>query len=275
MNCPNSECSAEVPAHERNCVVCGTDAGCPNVRAALEVIEVKSLTVRVEEAQKYAKSVGAERVLSEFCDAVRSAKAVVSLPVSRVNELVSSDNALYGTFYQCVDADSRLPESNEWDSLRQSVDALVFPYYFKEIRFGALTLDGRGVAKYGGLSMLLRDAAIRNRATVFEENTVTFVNKRVHRGDAIPTGYRAVWDSRDRLAAAKIGPKIVSSTTKEEFPALLLDGDDFIEVHIFGPIHRKAIEKLTGKRPRQRTDRVLLKSIERKVKELGAEFEVE
>ena len=106
MNCLNGECSAEVPAHVRNCVVCGTDAGCPNVR---------------------------------------SSKAVVSLPLSRVNELVSSDNSLYCTYYQGVDADSRLPESNEWDSVRQSVDALVFPYYFKEIRFGALTLDGRRI----------------------------------------------------------------------------------------------------------------------------------
>ena len=100
------------------------------------------------------------------------------------------------------------------------------------------------------------------------------MRKHVPKGSAVPPGYRAVWDSRERLAAAKIAPRILSSTKKEEFPALLLDGDDFIEVHIFGPIHRRAIEKLTGKRPRQRTDRVLLKSIKRKVEEVGAEVEV-
>ena len=274
MNCPNGECSAEVPAHKRNCVVCGTDAGCPNVRVASEFIEVRALALRFEQARTNAKSVGSEQVFSEFCNAVRSSKAVVSLPLSRINELVSSDNSLYGTFYQGVDADSRLPESNEWDSIRQSVDALVFPHYFKEIRFGALTLDGLGVAKYGDLSIVLRDVAIRNRTSVFEENTIEFVRKHVPKGSAVPPGYRAVWDSRERLAAAKIAPRILSSTKKEEFPALLLDGDDFIEVHIFGPIHRRAIEKLTGKRPRQRTDRVLLKSIKRKVEEVGAEVEV-
>ena len=230
--------------------------------------------MRVEKAQADAKSAGTEQVLAEFRDAVRSSKAAVSLPLSRVNELVSSDNTLYSTFYQGVDSHSRLPESNEWDSVRQSVDALLFPYYFKEIRFGALTHDGFGVAKYGGLSIVLRDAAIRNRASVFEENTFEFVRKHVPKGSAIPAGYRAVWDSRDSLAAAKIAPRIFSSTKKGEFRTLLLDGDDFIEVHIWGPIHRRAIEKLTGKSPRQKIDRVLLESIKRKVKEVGAEVEV-
>ena len=273
MSCPNGECLADVPAHERYCVVCGTDAGFPNVRAALEINEVKALTWRVEKAHTYAKSVGAQGVLSDFRDAVRSAKAVISLPLSRVHALVSSDNSLFGTFYKCVDADARLPETNEWDTVRQSVDALVFPYYFKEIRFGALSLDGLGVAKYGGLSMTLRDTMIRKRTSVFEENTIEFVNKRVPRGDPIPVGYRATWDSRDQLAAAKVAPQMASFTKKEEFPNLLINGDDFMEVHIFGPIHRRAIEKLTGKYPNNKSDRVLLKSVERKLKEVGAEYE--
>lgn len=274
MNCPNDECSAEVPPHKRNCVVCGADAGCPNVRAASEFVEVRALALRFEQARNNAKSVGAEQVFSEFCYAVRSSKAVVSLPLSRINELVSSDNSLYGTFYQGVEADSRLPEINEWDSIRQSVDALVFPHYFKEIRFGALTIDGLGVAKYGGHSIVLRDVAIRDRTSVFEENTIEFVKKHVPKGCALPAGYRAVWDARDRLAAAKVAPEFCSSTKKEDFPSLLLDGDDFVEVHIFGPIHRRAIEKLTGKRPKQRNDRVLLKSIERKLKEVGAQVKI-
>ena len=238
-------------------------------------MEVRALDLRFEQARTNTKSVGAEKVFSEFCNAVRSSKAVVSLPLRRIHQLVSSDNSLYETFYQSVEADSRLPEINEWDSIRQSVDALVFPHYFKEIRFGALTLDGLGVAKYGGLSIVLRDVAIRNRTSVFEENTIEFVKKHVPQGSAIPAGYRAVWDARDRLAAAKIAPEFCSSTKKEDFPSLLLDGDDFIEVHIFGPIHRRAIEKLTGKRPRHKSDRVLLKSIERKVKEVSAQVKIE
>ena len=274
MNCPNSDCSAEIPAHVRFCVVCGTDVGCPNVRAASDVEEVQALDERVEKAHAHAKSVGAGEVLESFFKAVKSSKAVVSLPLGRIKELVTSDNSLYGTFYQGVEADMRLPEGNEWDSIRQSVDALVFPYYFEEIRFGALTLDGIGVSKYGNLSIVLIDSAIRNRSTVFEENTIEFVRSHKLIGDVIPPGYRAVWDSRDKLATAKLAKKIRSSTTNEEFPKLLLDGDDYIEVHIYGPIHRRAIEKLTGTRPTNRYDRVIFESIEHKMREVDAEVEV-
>ena len=274
MNCPDDACSAEVPSHLRNCVVCGTDAGCPNVRAATEASEVTALALRYKKAQSHARSVGTEQLLTLFSEAVRSSKLVISLPLANLNKLVSDDNSLLGTFYQGVEADIRLPENNEWDPFRQSVDALIFPYYYQEIRFGALSLNGHGVAKFGELSVVLKDTAIRNRSTVFEGNSIEFVRKHVAQLSAIPPGYRAVWDSRDKLAVAKTSTKILCSTKIKDFPTLLMDGDDFIEVHVFGPIHRKAIEKLTGKRPRQRDDRLIFKSIERKAKEVGMEVEV-
>ena len=211
--------------------------------------------------------------MDSFCDAVRNSKAVISLTIGRLNKLVSSDNSLYETFYQSVDADSRLPEDNEWDRLRQSVDALVFPYYYDQIRFGALTLDGLGVRKYGDLSIVLKDISIRSRATLFEKDTIEFVKSNIQTGISIPPGHRAVWETRDRLAAAKIATNILASTKEASFPALLLDGDDYIEVHIFGPIHRRAIEKLTGKRPKPKADRLIFRSIERKMKEIGVEVE--
>ena len=274
MNCPNIDCSEEVPAHVRNCVVCGTDVGCPNVRAASEFEEVQALDERILKANAHAISVGAREVLESFCEAVNSSKAVVSLPLGKLNELVASDNSLYRTFYQDVAADMRLPEGNEWDSIRQSVDALVFPLYFEEIRFGALTLDGIGVSKYGKLSIVLKDAAIRNRSTVFEENTIEFVRSHELIGDVIPPGFRAVWESRGKLATAKLAPRVSSSTSSEEFSSLLLDDDDFIEVHIYGPIHRRAIEKLTGTRPTNKYDRAIFKSIKHKMREVDAEVEV-
>ena len=274
MNCLNEECNAVIPAHSRYCVVCGNDAGYPNVRAASQVSEIDALQDRVESARKYAMSVGAEHVLNSFCDAVRNSKAVITLPLGRLNKLVSSDNSLYESFYQSVDADSRLPEDNEWDRLREPVDALVFPYYYKQIRFGALTLDGKGVRKFGDLSIVLKDTSIRSRTTLFEKDTIEFVKSNIQEGISIPPGHRAVWETRDRLATAKIATNILASTKEESFPALLLDGDDYIEVHIFGPIHRRAIEKLTGKRPKSKADRLIYRSIERKVKEIDVEVEV-
>ena len=275
MRCPNHDCAADVPEHERHCVVCDSDAGYPNVRAASQPEELAALQDRADEARVYAESEGIGQVLDEFREAAGGAKAVVAMPVAKLSELVSSDNALYRSFYKDIEAGNRIPESNEWDPIRQSADALLFPHYHPELKFGALALDGLGVAHFGGVSVTLRDGMIRERASVFEENTVDFVRKhRIVVGDPLPKGYRAKWESRGELAAAKLARKIVNSMTRDEFPNLLRDGGDFVEVHVYGPIHRRAIERLTGSRPTRREDRVLLRSIKRKMEEIGASFEI-
>jgi len=53
MKCLN--CHEEIPDHVRSCVVCGTDAGYPNVRAALRNEEVSALKLRVKEAEEWGK----------------------------------------------------------------------------------------------------------------------------------------------------------------------------------------------------------------------------
>jgi len=49
--------------------------------------------------------------------------------------------------------------------------------------------------------------------------------------------------------------------------------DDFIEVHIWGPIHRTAIERVVGPKAKSREDRVLWNSLETKLSEVGAVLE--
>jgi len=111
-----------------------------------------------------------------------------------VSELLSSDNTLFATFYQSVHGDARLPEDNEWDRIRQSVDSLLFPYYYDQLRYAALSVDGSGVTGYGEYCVVLKDAAITNRASVFEEDTVLFVkHHRIVAGDPLPPGFRAIW----------------------------------------------------------------------------------
>jgi hypothetical protein len=199
----------------------------------------------------------------------------VCRPLAQLNEILSSDNQLYATFYQNVQANSRLPQDNEWDRIRQAVDALLFPYYYEDIRFGALSLDGSGVSGYGDYCISLRQAAIRERASVFEENTILFIKKRrIVAGDVLPLGYRASWKNRAMLAAAKLGGRLNPATTSDEYQALLIPlsarDADFIEVHIFGPIHRLAIKHLSGPQPRKKADKLILRSIIRKLNEIGA-----
>lgn len=273
------KCSEDICEHERVCVVCGADAGFPNVRAALQPDEVNALEIRVKKAVENARSQGCESILDKFREVVSRSSAIVCCSLSKLSELLSSDNQLYQTFYQAIGSEARLPEDNEYDNIRGAIDSLIFPHYNEHIRFGALSVDRSGVSGYGGYSMVLREATIGDRATVFEENTISFVqNKRIVAGDPLPLGYRSTWGNRDMLAAAKLGIKITATTSEDDFPEILLSSrdknSDFIEVHIYGPIHRRAIEHISGPEPRPKADKVLFRSVQRKIKEIGATVEL-
>lgn len=277
MKCPN--CHEEVPDHVRSCVVCGTDVGYPNVRAALRDEEVSALNLRVREVQEDANLRGCKSVLEKFRDCAARSSVVISCSLGKINELLSSDNQLFATFYKAVGGETRLPEDNEWDRIRQAVDSLLFPYYADHIRFGSLSIDLTGVSSYGNYSMVLKELAIRDRATVFEENSIMFIKKhRIVAGDPLPLGYRTTWMNRSSLALAKLGKRLTPTIAEAEFPKLLATSDtadpDFIEVHIYGPIHRRAIEHLSGPVPRRKADKVLLKSACRKLREIGATMEI-
>ena len=273
MKCLN--CHEEIHEHLRYCLVCGADAGYPNVRAALRDEEVTALQSRVKEAEEDANLRACKRVLEEFRESISESSAVINCSLGRINELLSSDNALYASYYKAVGGEARLPEDNEFDRIRQSIDTLLFPYYAENIRFGALSIDRTGISRYGNWSMVLKESAIRDRATVFEENSIMFIKRhRIVPGDPIPLGCRATWTNRSALTTAKLTKRLASTTTRSEFPKLLADSNntnpDFIEVHIYGPIHRRAIEHLSGPEPRHKADKVLHRSVGRKAKEIGA-----
>ncbi len=276
MKCPN--CQEEVPEHVRACVVCGNDVGYPNVRAALRTEEVEALELRINETEEYVDSRGCKSILENFRDVVAHSAAVVCCPLGKLSELVSSDNQLHQTFYQAIGSEARLPEGNEWDKIRESVDSLLFPHYHEHICFGSISIDRTGISGYG-YSMVLKEMVIKDRSTVFEENTTLFVKRhRIVAGDPIPLGYRAPWMKRDLLAIAKLGMRLTPQTTKADFSNLLASSDDrdadCIEVHIYGPIHRRAIEHLSGHKPHRRADNVVLKSVIKKLKDIGATVEI-
>lgn len=279
VTCRNPECGEGVPAHLRHCVVCETDAGCPNVRAADNIREKHALAQRVREACDDAEARGCIEQLGKFQDAVMQSKAVIARSVAKISELVNNDNELYSTFYQQIDAKSRLPEDNEWDAGRESVDSLLFPHYHKEIRFASLSLNERGLPGYGGLTLVLKDGAIRDRATVFEKNTMVFCREHsVVAGSSVPIGFRAVWKDRADLAVAKLHTEITADTTDAHFPEILVPSSgertsDFVEVHVYGELHRRAIAKVTGKEPKEKADKLLLRSVKTKLASLGVPVE--
>jgi hypothetical protein len=277
-----SSCKRPVPDHVRSCPFCQGDVGFPNVRAANSSQEKAALLERLKTARVSTRARNCEQVLNEFGDAVKESKAIICRRLSVIQRLMSSDNELYTTFYRQVGSEVRLPENNIWDRGRSAVDATLFPHYYPEIVFGALSLDNRCPSKYGAYVMVLREQMIQQRATVFEENSFVFCQSKhkIVTGDPVPSGYRTIWQERDQLAMAKLHSKLDAGTRANEFPRILFtpgkdeSDQDFIEVHIYGPIHRAAVETVAGPEPRAHADKAILRSLKKKLTEVGAKLEI-
>lgn len=228
--------------------------GYPNVRAAAEPTQTNALNQRYENAVKWAGSGGAIDNLTAFEDAVSRSSAVVNVDLFFLKEFITDTRALYTTYQLAVGAQTRQAAEDERDRHRSAVDAILFGSYASQIRFAALSLDGRGLKSYGAYAMILRDVAVWKRSTVLEENSFAFVKRHeLKPGDSAPAGYRAIWQDRKKLAIAKLGALIKSDTSGDKFASLLLysDGvdrtkDEFIEVQIFGPFNSEAIEAVCG-----------------------------
>jgi len=268
MICP--KCGNDVRSHERNCAVCDADVGYPNVRAAQNPDEVSALEGRLAEASEECAARGSGVVLAQFQEAARTSKAVLNRSLHQVMSLVSSDNELYATFYAQIASQSVERE-------RLIADNLLFPYFHHEIRFASLSLDDTGVRHYGACALAISELAIKHRATVFEKNSVEFCREhKLGAGKPVPQGYRAVWEDRGKLAAAKLHSRLDPNLGSSQFANVLLSDieseapPDFIEVHIYGPLHRRAIETVAVRGPIDPSDEALLLEIERRAEEFNA-----
>ena len=186
-------CQNPVPEHLRDCVVCGADNECPNIRMARTQTERSALEGRVKDAEVSAAARRCSAILTEFGIAVTSSRAVVARSISLLQDLVQSENRLYVPFQRQVASGGRIPEQNDWDPGRVSVENMVLPNYSDRICFAALSLNGRGLTAYGAYTIVLKEEAIALRATVFEENPFTFAQKhKIITGEPVPPGYRAL-----------------------------------------------------------------------------------
>ncbi len=242
--------------------------------------EQSALTIRLENAKASCAARGVASTLEAFGLAVASSRSVIARDLATLHSFIKSENALYVSFHQQVRSGSRLPEDNKWDRGRASADNTINPIFFDHISFACLSLDGIGTSGYGDYHITLRDKLIERRTTVFEENPFVFCRRhRIVSGDAPPLGYRATWENRGLLAMAKLQAKLTNKTTPDQFPSVLvqrgaaLGCGDFIEAHIYGPLHRATIERVVGPRPRKGADLAIWKSVIRTLRDLGAVVE--
>lgn len=242
--------------------------------------EAVALEARLAAAHALARARGVEAELKSFSLSVNSSKAIMNRRLDTLQSWLNSNNPLFISFHQQVRAGARLPEDTRWDQQRTSAENTVSPNFYSQLSFGALSLDSLGMSYYGPYCVVLKDDLIKHRTSVFEENPFEFNRKHaIISGQMPPAGYRAPWIHRDKLAVSKLATKISRGMSDNDFPNVLIeprraDADcDFIEVHVYGPIHHAAIETVSGPIPKARPDRAIWDQVKRKLKGLGADWD--
>ena len=234
--CPH--CNCLIPSHCDRCPHCGLPSRFPNVQAASDEEERNELEDRYRQAMQSADPRN-RRAIQRFEETVaQKSRATITRPATEAFRLAASENELYGSFYELVKANVRLPSGNHWDVARETVDSLLFNYYKEHIRFAALSLNGRGLDNYGECHFVLKDRMIAHRATVFEENSIVFMDRHevvVTKGP--PRGYRATWPERGRLAVAKLARRVKEKDGPAEQQAL---GDFYQRIYQLACLYRPA-----------------------------------
>jgi hypothetical protein len=133
------------------------------------------------------------------------------------------------------------------------VDNALYAGYGEEMTFAALSVDGIGLSSYGLIHLELSDGAIARRATVFEENSFTFIERlKLPTGSLVPSGHLSLWHERYMIGVIKLASKVTDSTSRSDIVNLVLSSegdrstDEFIEVHIYGTFSHKAVRKVRG-----------------------------
>lgn len=270
-------CNNPLPRSASVCPHCGRPGLYPNVADAEDHDERAALDRRYQAALTESAARGADQLLKDFEAAAAGSKAVLARSPSDLLRLANSDHDLFATYYQLRRAGLRLPQGDEWDYRRRSADLALFPDFEEHVTFAALSLDGAGLSNYGSCSIVLRNDMIAHRASVFEENSVTFTER--HRvalkKGKVPPGYRAPWADRGQLCAAKLHKDIDAATRPDEYSRLLMrqgatsEDDQFVEAHIFGPWTARTIEQVSVSKRRKKADNVSIKWLEKELKKFG------
>jgi hypothetical protein len=240
------------------------------------------LLARVARAAASADVRGATDKVQEFAAAVGTAEAVANRYFGELFRLGWSDDQVYATYYQRVQAGIQLPESDVWNRLRAIADTIIFGDVNKaSIRFAALSLDGTGLENYGDSALTLKTSMIAHRASVFEENAVMFVEKHDIRGKhkfLVPVGFQAPWENRVQVCLAKLSDQIMSDTDPAEFQSILLSpgltsGDDnFVEVHIWGSLTIRSFSRVVVRKWVSAPMDVDLAAFRARLSAIGVEF---
>jgi len=191
--------------------------------------------------------------LAAFARAVETAEPIIARSVEAVLAMVGSKELLLATHRDRVTSGAVYGCDTQLERDRRHADETIHPDFSHNIQHAALSLTGRGIRQFGDCFLRLNIDHIKDRTTIFEENSITFCNRHACLGREVPKGYRATWKRRQALCVAKLYDKITEGTTEEDFGHILANDNqdwtksDFVEVHIYGRVHAKSIVEVIGR----------------------------
>jgi hypothetical protein len=202
-----------------------------------------------------------------FEQSMQTTNAVFCCSLAKLFPMATGDRDIYATYYDLLP--NRLfippePTGSNWNVRRQVCEDAIFGTGVREhVHYAALSLGERGLHNYGECLVILREQMISHRATIFEENSIVFLkrhNVAMFDADKLPPGYRSTWENRAVLCVSKLAHRLQPDTDPTEFAGLLLhvgetrQDDDFVEVHIFGPMTFRTFAKIIVTLSHQRPD---------------------
>jgi hypothetical protein len=142
FKCP--KCGAEVDWSWHECLRCKQGLGFPNRRELESSDEHAALERRYEDAREVAQKRGALGRVEDFGSKVRTgSRAVVNMWPSLLADFLNDGRTLFSNYNLQVQGELRTPASVRDDRQRRATEGLLFGAYATEIRYAALTLDGK------------------------------------------------------------------------------------------------------------------------------------
>lgn len=258
------------------CGHCDVQAEYPNVRYAQRLGEKRGLTRRLKKAKEEVAKNGTAAEHAVLMTQVGASALVINRHLSHLRDWLDRNDKLYVNFYR-KKAEGVPWTEDEWNMQRIAAESAISPYFFTALNIAAITTTDEGLSYYGAYSIFIREDEIAHRTTVFEENPFYFNRRhKVIAGRMPPSGYRAQWKDRDKLASAKLSKKLKKGMTSAQIDELVMQRQrarancDFIEAHVYGEIPASAITQVVGPRPVLGGDRQIWNSLKRQLKLLGA-----
>jgi len=275
-----SRCGHRPSVSCRVCAVCQSDVGYPNVRLADTAAERDELIDRVLQARQQIERAGVGPQAEMLQAAMDDVHIVFNRTLASLHTWLLSDSPQFVSFYRQLTV-GRTPTDSVWDLQRSSTDNTANPLSFPEISYAALSCNYGGMPYYGGYTVILKEEDLLHRTSLFEENPFSFCKAHgLAAGDKAPPGHRSTWENRGSLALAKLSRRLKAEMTPDDMAELIMEprGEtadcDFIEAHIFGPIHRRSIAMVVGPEPTDEFEALLWPSVKHMLSELGVEVEV-